>query len=107
MSEQTNLAGASHGSIKSYIIGFILCVVLTLIPFCIVMFGEFSSVIKILTIVATAIVQVYVQLYFFLHLDTSSEQRWNLVAFLFSLVVIIVVVGGSIWIMRALNYFMT
>jgi cytochrome o ubiquinol oxidase operon protein cyoD len=106
MSGQTALAGASHGSVKSYIIGFILCVVLTLIPFCIVMFGEFSPLIKILTIVAAAIIQVYVQLYFFLHLDTSSEQRWNLVAFLFSLVVIIVVVGGSIWIMRALDYFM-
>ncbi|MCY4044752.1 MAG: cytochrome o ubiquinol oxidase subunit IV [Cellvibrionales bacterium] len=106
MSGQTSHGGASHGSVKSYIIGFLLCVVLTLIPFGMVMSGEFSNLTNILTIVATAIVQIYVQLFFFLHLDTSSEQRWNLVAFLFSLVVIIVVVGGSIWIMRELNYFM-
>ncbi len=35
--------GESHGSVKSYLIGFVLAVVLTVIPFWMVMSGDFSQ----------------------------------------------------------------
>jgi cytochrome o ubiquinol oxidase operon protein cyoD len=44
-----------------------------------------------------------VQLYFFLHLDGSKEQSWNVMAMLFTVVIVAIVVGGSIWIMIELN----
>ncbi|MBE8365690.1 cytochrome o ubiquinol oxidase subunit IV, partial [Leptospira borgpetersenii serovar Balcanica] len=40
----------------------------------------------------------------FLHMNASSEERWNLVAFVFTLLIIAIVVVGSIWIMWNLNY---
>lgn len=104
--KSTSHGGASHGSFFSYSIGFVLCVILTLIPFGAVMSEAFTQSTSILIIVITAILQIYVQLVFFLHMDNSSEQRWNLIAFIFSLVIIGIVVGGSIWIMTELNYYM-
>jgi cytochrome o ubiquinol oxidase operon protein cyoD len=55
-------------------------------------------------VVIAAVVQVLVHLYYFLHLSTSTDQRWNLVAIVFSAVIILIVVVGSIWIMWNLNY---
>ncbi|MBD9250723.1 MAG: cytochrome o ubiquinol oxidase subunit IV, partial [Cronobacter sakazakii] len=55
-------------------------------------------------VVATAVVQILVHLVCFLHMNASSEERWNLVAFVFTLLIIAIVVVGSIWIMWNLNY---
>jgi len=55
-------------------------------------------------VIVTAVIQVLVHLYYFLHLSTSTDQRWNLVAIIFSAVIILIVVVGSIWIMWNLNY---
>jgi len=52
---------------------------------------------------ASAIIQIVVHLVFFLHMNTSSEERWNLVALLFTAVIIFIVVVGSLWIMYNLN----
>ena len=54
-------------------------------------------------VVATAVVQILVHLVCFLHMNASSEERWNLVAFVFTLLIIAIVVVGSIWIMWSLN----
>ncbi len=105
-SHDTSIGGASHGSYTSYIIGFLLCVVLTAIPFGVVMMSDLSKIAMVWVIVLAAVAQIYIQLYFFLHMDTSSEQRWNVIAFIFSVVIMFVVVAGSIWIMAELNYFM-
>ena len=40
---------------------------------------------------------------YFLHMNTSSEERWNLVALLFTAMIIGIVVVGSLWIMYNLN----
>lgn len=95
-----------HGSVKSYVIGLILCIILTVIPFGLVMAGTLTKITLITVIVIAAILQVYVQLAFFMHMDSSEEQHWNMLSLFFSLIVIFVVVGGSIWIMSELNYFM-
>ncbi|MGP2731310.1 cytochrome o ubiquinol oxidase subunit IV, partial [Serratia marcescens] len=50
-----------------------------------------------------AVIQVIVHLVYFLHMNTSSEERWNLVALLFTAMIIGIVVVGSLWIMYNLN----
>ncbi|CAX58531.1 MULTISPECIES: cytochrome o ubiquinol oxidase subunit IV [Erwinia] len=104
MSHSTNEHGASHGSVKSYMIGFILSIILTAIPFWMVMDGGASKATILGVVIVCAIVQVLVHLVYFLHLNTSSEERWNLVAIVFSAIIILIVVVGSLWIMWNLNY---
>ena len=96
--------GSSYGTIKSYIIGFILSIVITVMAFLLVSFKPFPTEIIYIVIATLAILQLYVQLVFFLHLNTRSEGRWNLLVFLFSLIVVLIIIFGSIWIMINLNY---
>lgn len=96
-------SGASHGSMRSYLIGFVLSVILTVIPFAMVMNGTAPHSTILATVVILAVVQIVVHFVYFLHLNGSSEERWNLVALLFTILVIAIVVIGSLWIMYNLN----
>ena len=98
---------AAHGSVKSYLIGFVLSVVLTVIPFWLVMTAQLETVPTVLTIVILAVVQIAVHLKYFLHLTfTTPEGRLNTLTFLFSALIIVLVVGLSIWIIYASNAMM-
>ncbi|TVU72714.1 MULTISPECIES: cytochrome o ubiquinol oxidase subunit IV [Cobetia] len=103
MSHSNDHHNDSHGSVKQYVIGLILSIILTIIPFGMVMLMDDPGVGVIWAIFGFAIAQVFVQLYFFLHLDGSKEQSWNVQALLFTLVIVGIVVGGSLWIMVELN----
>jgi cytochrome o ubiquinol oxidase operon protein cyoD len=96
--------GAGRGSFKSYTVGVILSILLTAIAFGLVMSGRVSGPVVLFGIVCAALLQIFVHLHYFLHLDTSSSARWNVMALLFTLLIIIIFVGGSIWIMVNLNY---
>lgn len=96
--------GASHGTVKSYVTGFILAAILTAIPFWLVMDRVFeSSRTTALIILAFAMVQIVVHLVYFLHMDTKSESGWNMLALIFTLVLVVITLSGSIWIMYHLN----
>lgn len=97
-------AGANNGTLTAYTKGFILSVVLTSIPFILVTRGMLSSMETVVAIFGTGVAQILVHLYYFLHLNTSSKARWNLMAMLFALLIMILIVGGTIWIMYHLNY---
>ena len=99
-----NNSGAGNGSLKSYATGFSLSLLLTLIPFVLVMTGTLSHSVIIFCIFAAAIVQILVQLHYFLHLDSSSAMHWNVMSFLFTIFIVFIFVGGSIWIMHSLHY---
>ena len=97
------VAGESHASVKSYMIGFVLSVILTAIPFGLVMDAThhgFSADTVLAAILAFAIVQVFVHIVYFLHMDRSAEQRWNVLAFSFTVLILAIVVAGSVWIMH-------
>ena len=102
-SHETSHGGASHGSVKSYLVGFVLSIILTVIPFAMVMTGSASYSTTLAVVVGMAVIQVVVHLIYFLHMNTSSEERWNLVALLFTAMIIGIVVVGSLWIMYNLN----
>lgn len=97
---------ASHGSVKTYAIGFILSVILTAIPFWLVMGGEFNRQITLIGIVAFAVIQIVVHLKYFLHLNFTQEGRLNTFTFLFTAMVIVMLVGLSVWIITSADTLM-
>jgi len=97
------VAGESHASVKSYMIGFVLSIILTAIPFGLVMdpaHHGLTAQTVLAAILTFAVVQVFVHIVYFLHMDRSAEQRWNVVAFSFTTLILVIVVAGSIWIMH-------
>lgn len=96
-----------HGSVKSYLIGFFLSVVLTVIPFILVIQGDFSKVTTLWSVIILGLVQIWVHLKYFLHLNfVTDEGRANTFSFLFSALIIFMVVGLSIWIIYESNAMM-
>ncbi|GEN24751.1 cytochrome o ubiquinol oxidase subunit IV [Halomonas cupida] len=93
----------SHGSVKSYIVGLILSIVLTIIPFGVVMTGSFGTGATLLIIVITAVAQVLVQLVMFMHMNTKADEGWNFMSFVFTVAILVLVIGGSLWIMYHLH----
>jgi cytochrome o ubiquinol oxidase subunit IV len=93
-----------HGTLRDYTIGFLLSAVLTAIPFWLVMSGGVgSSGMTALVILAFAAVQIVVQMVYFLHMNTKSEQGWSILALIFTLVLVLIMLAGSLWVMYHLN----
>ncbi|MGB3813598.1 MAG: cytochrome o ubiquinol oxidase subunit IV [Shinella sp.] len=96
--------GAGHGTFKSYMIGFILSVILTAVPFWLVMGGVLDS--KLLTavlVMGIGVVQIVVHMVYFLHMNPRSEGGWTLMALIFTLVIVGIALAGSLWVMHHLN----
>jgi cytochrome o ubiquinol oxidase subunit IV len=92
---------ASHGTVSSYMVGFVLSVILTAASFGVVLGGWFSTnEVKILVLAALAAVQIVVHLIFFLHMNGSSSQRWNVTAFAYTVLTVVILIVGSLWIMH-------
>ncbi|WP_409346380.1 cytochrome o ubiquinol oxidase subunit IV [Paenibacillus sp. MBLB4367] len=89
----------SHGSLKSYTIGFVLSIILTIIPIVIVMNSMLSKTATLVVILVMAVLQFAIQLIFFMHLREGENARWNMMALLFGLIILLTIVAGSIWIM--------
>lgn len=102
--ESHHAGGAAHGSVKEYVIGLILSIVLTAIPFGLVMTGAAGEALSITLILLCAVAQVMVQLVFFLHMNASSDQFWNTTSGVFAVILVAILIVGSIWIMRHLNH---
>ena len=96
--------GAAHGSVKEYVLGLLLSVILTGIPFALVMSGGLSETINVTIILLCAVGQILVQLVFFLHMNGASGQLWNTVSAVFAVVLVAILIVGSIWIMQHLNH---
>ncbi len=94
----------SHGSVKSYIIGFIISIILTIIPYYVVVNHSMSTEAIYIIISIAAVLQLLVQLIFFLHLGAGTDREWNTLAFVFTLIVVLILVIGSLWIMYNLDY---
>lgn len=95
---------APEGTLALYFVGFILSIILTLAAYFLVVQSIFSGVALVIAITVLALVQLLVQLIFFLHLGRESKPRWNLMAFLFMILVVLIIGVGSIWIMYNLDY---
>ncbi|WP_019399776.1 cytochrome o ubiquinol oxidase subunit IV [Pseudoxanthomonas sp. GW2] len=94
----------AHGSLRDYVIGFVLSVVLTAIPFWLVMGNVIQdSGTTALVILGLAVVQIVVQMVYFLHMNARSEGGWNMLALMFTVVLVVIVLAGSLWVMHHMN----
>ncbi|MGE7205534.1 cytochrome o ubiquinol oxidase subunit IV [Sphingomonas sp. NPDC019816] len=93
-----------HGSLKGYMIGFVLSVILTAIPFWAVMTGGLGDTqTTALVIMGLAFVQIVVHMIYFLHMNTKSEGGWTMMALVFTAVLVVITLSGSIWVMYHMN----
>ncbi|HEU4624473.1 MAG TPA: cytochrome o ubiquinol oxidase subunit IV [Steroidobacteraceae bacterium] len=93
-----------HGTLRDYLTGFALSVVLTAMPFWLVMSGALES--KQATgfiIMGFAVVQIVVHMVYFLHMNAKSDEGWTMVALVFTLIIVVITLAGSLWIMHHLN----
>ena len=96
--------GIPHVSAREYLTGFVLSLVLTAIPFALVMGkGMQNSTALAVVLLAFAAVQIVVHMVYFLHMNARSEGGWNLLALVFTAVLVIIVLSGSLWVMHHLN----
>ncbi|MBZ9846985.1 cytochrome o ubiquinol oxidase subunit IV [Mesorhizobium sp. CA14] len=96
--------GAAHGSLRGYLIGFVLSVILTAIPFWMVMTGALDNKqATAIIIMAFAVVQIVVHMVFFLHMNPASEGGWSMLALIFTVTLVVIVLSGSLWVMYHLN----
>lgn len=93
-----------NASLKPQFIGFVLSFVLLIAAYRIVTHHHLSDGFLYATIYGVAIIQALIQLVFFMHLGLESKPHWNSITFLFTLLVIILIIGGSLWIMNNINY---
>jgi len=103
-STKTGPGGQAHGSVKEYVTGLILSIVLTVIPFYLVMSGAASDTLTVVAIVVAAIAQVLVQMVFFLHMNGSSGQTWLTASAVYTVFILLFVIVGSLWIFEHLNH---
>jgi cytochrome o ubiquinol oxidase operon protein cyoD len=99
----THASGEAHGTRRGYLIGFGLSVVLTAIPFALVMIGELDRQSTAFLVLAAALVQILVHMVYFLHMNTRSEGGWTMMALVFTVVIVAITLGGSLWVMHHLN----
>jgi cytochrome o ubiquinol oxidase subunit IV len=117
MSAETHSGHAAHGdhaghgamahgeiTLSGYLIGFFLSVFLTAVPFWLVMSEALGDKqITALVIMAFAAVQIVVHMIYFLHMNTTSEGGWTVMALIFTIVMVVIALTGSLWVMHHLN----
>ncbi len=86
----------------SYIVGFFLSVVTTFIAYFFVVNELWPKEMLVYIILAIAVVQLVVQMVFFLHIGRGT--RWKTMTFVFTIVIVLILVIGSVWVMDNLNY---
>lgn len=89
---------------QGYIKGFVLSLILTVIPFYFAATQSLPQDITYTLLFGCAIIQVIVHFAYFLHMETKTEDgRWNMVSLVFTAIVVLILIAGSIWIMWNLN----
>ena len=90
----------AHGTFRGYMTGFVLSVILTAVPFWLVMGNVLGDTLRTsIIIMALAAVQIVVHMIYFLHMNTKSEGGWTFLALAFTLTLVVITLTGSIWVM--------
>lgn len=88
---------------RSYLTGLALALILTLFPFGVVAWGDWSTSVALWLIAGFALVQIVVHFRFFLHIDLSRQKREDLQLILFTVLLLAIMASGTIWIMANLQ----
>jgi cytochrome o ubiquinol oxidase operon protein cyoD len=84
--------------------GFVFSIFLTLLPFALVYGKLLPRTFTILTISIAAIIQILLQVHYFLGVDGAQKERWNLISLIFTFLIMTIFIGGTLWVMFTLNY---
>ena len=102
--EGDHAASHFHATFRDYAIGFGLAAVLTAIPFWLVMSHALASnTATALVVKGFAVVQMVVHMIYFLHMNGKIEGGWNLLALIFTIILVVIAISGSSWVMYHLN----
>lgn len=88
--------------LRKYLTGFGLALVLTLVPFALVAWGDLGVRTALMLICICGFVQVLVHFRFFLHIDFSRQKREDLQLILFTVLLLTFMAGGTIWVIANL-----
>ena len=98
--------GAPHGTLRDYVTGFALSAILTAIPFWLVMAQPLDTGVTAALVVAFAMVQVVVHMVYFLHMSPKSDAGWTMVSLVFTIIVLVIAIAGTIWVMYNMDWYM-
>lgn len=104
MSGHNEASHAPHGTLKSYLVGFGLSVVLTVIPFWLVMGDVLDNrAVAIGIIFFLGAAQMLVHVHYFLHVSLKVDEGWQVMSLVFTAILLAIVLAGSIWVMTHLH----
>jgi cytochrome o ubiquinol oxidase operon protein cyoD len=93
-----------HGTTQSYFVGFVLSWAFTVMPYYLVVTKSVSGTALLATILGFAVLQMAIQILFFLHLGRGPKPLYNVVFFAATVGIIVIVITGSLFIMSHLHY---
>ena len=98
-------ADAPHATFREYMTGFWLSVVLTVIPFWLVLADVLDNKgLAIFYVCALGLVQMLVHMVYFLHMNSRAEEGWLIMSLAFTVLLVIIAIAGSVWIMFHLDH---
>lgn len=93
-----------HSSMREYVIGFVLSVILTAIPFWLVMANVIEHrTTAVLVLGGFAVVQILVHMVYFLHMNGKVEGGWTMLSTIFTVVFVAIAIAGTLWVMFHMN----
>jgi cytochrome o ubiquinol oxidase operon protein cyoD len=91
-------------TLRGYLVGFGVSALLTILAFWIVMSGVIPRAgLASAAVVTLAVIQILVQTGAFLHVNSRAQGGWTLIAYVFTAVLLLITIAGSVWIMYHLN----
>ena len=93
-----------HVTKGDYVKGFVLAVILTAIPFWLVMSGAIQDrTTAVLVLGLFAAVQIVVHMVYFLHMNGKIQGGWTMLSTRFTIVFLAVTIAGTLWVMFHMN----
>ena len=93
-----------HVTMGDYVKGFILAVILTAIPFYLVMnniITDRSTAVAVLGLFA--VIQVLVHMVYFLHMNGKIQGGWTMLSTIFTVIFLAIAISGTLWVMFHMN----
>lgn len=93
-----------HSSLSGYMTGFVLSIILTAIPFWLVMAKVIADRnTAVLVLGGFAVAQILVHMVCFLHMNGKVEGGWTLLSTIFTVVFVAIAIAGTLWVMFHMN----
>ncbi|KJZ27766.1 cytochrome O ubiquinol oxidase, partial [Paracoccus sp. S4493] len=54
-------------------------------------------------VIGAAAIQILVHMVYFLHMNGRSDEGWTMMALIFTVVVVVIILAGSLWVMHNMN----